>query len=101
MYSAELDGRDELEEAGRGGKGEVAVAKSSVAISSELEAGVPQAEQKRPAAGMSVPQAEQAGMNFSRYSLPRSEQERVWECRPNTAVYYHPNDESSPASLVG
>jgi hypothetical protein len=40
------------------------VAKSSVAISSELEAGVPQAEQKRPVAGTSVPQDEQAGMNF-------------------------------------
>src|SRR5208282_1656286 len=62
--SAELTGRDELEEAGRGGKGEVAVAKSSVATSSVLLAGVPHAEQKRPVDGTSVPQDEQAGMNF-------------------------------------
>jgi hypothetical protein len=44
-YSAELEVRDELAEAGRGGgSGEVAVAKSRVATSSVLE-GAPQAEQ--------------------------------------------------------
>jgi hypothetical protein len=63
-YSAELEGREELDEAGRGGRGEVAVAKSRVATSSLLLAGVPQAEQKRPVAGISVPQDEQGGMNF-------------------------------------
>jgi hypothetical protein len=35
-----------------------------------LPAGVPQAEQKRPVAGTSVPQDKHEGMNFSRYSLP-------------------------------
>jgi hypothetical protein len=69
-YSAELLGRDDDAEAGRGGRGDVAVAKSSVATSSELPAGVPQAEQKRPVAGTSVPQDKHEGMNFSRYSLP-------------------------------
>jgi hypothetical protein len=62
---------DERAEAGRGGKGEVAVAKSSVATWPVLPAGAPQAEQKRPVEGTSVPQDEQVGMNFSRYSLPR------------------------------
>jgi hypothetical protein len=71
MYSAELEVRDEVFEAGRGGSGEVAVAKSRVATSSVLPAGAPQAEQKRPVAAMTVPQDEQGGMNFSRYSLPR------------------------------
>jgi len=70
MYSAELEVRDEVAEAGRGGKGEVAVAKSRVARSCELPAGAPHAEQKRPVAGTSVPQDEHGGMNFSRYSLP-------------------------------
>jgi hypothetical protein len=64
MYSGELEGRDEDAEAGRGGSGEVAVAKSSVATSSGLPAGAPHAEQKRPVAGTSVPQDEQAAMNF-------------------------------------
>jgi len=35
-----------------------------------LPAGAPQAEQKRPVAGTSVPQDEHEGMNFSGYSLP-------------------------------
>jgi hypothetical protein len=69
-YSAELEGRDEDVEAGRGGSGEGAVAKSSVATSSVLPAGAPQAEQKRPLAGTSVPQDEHEGMSFSGYSLP-------------------------------
>jgi hypothetical protein len=56
-------------EVGRGGRGEVAVAKSRVARSSVLLAGVlpagaPQAEQKRPLLGTAVPQDEQAGMKF-------------------------------------
>lgn len=44
------------DDGGFGGSGEVTVAKSSVATSSGVEAGLPQEEQKRPAAGMSVPQ---------------------------------------------
>lgn len=44
-YSDELEGRDELAEAGPGGRGEVAVAKSRVARSSVLLAGAPHAEQ--------------------------------------------------------
>ncbi len=61
-------------EEGRGGSGEVAVAKSSVARSSVLTAGLlpakwlpagaPQAEQKRASGGASVPQDEQVDMNF-------------------------------------
>ena len=58
-------GRDEDAEAGRGGSGEVAAAKSSVATSSVLPAGAPQAEQKRPVAGTSVPQDEHEGMIFT------------------------------------
>jgi hypothetical protein len=56
------DDRDDEEDGGCGGKGEVAVAKSSVAISSVLPTDAPQAEQKRPVVGTSVPQAEQLGM---------------------------------------
>ena len=69
-YSAELEVRDELAEAGRGGgSGEVAVAKSRVAVASGLLAAplvdrAPQAEQKRPVAGISVPQVKQTGMIF-------------------------------------
>jgi hypothetical protein len=63
-YSAALLGRDEDADAGRGGRGEVAVAeKSSVATSSVL-LGAPQAEQKRPVAGTSVPHDEHGGMIF-------------------------------------
>jgi hypothetical protein len=71
-YAAELEGRDEEEEEGRGGRGEVAVAKSSVAKSSVLPEGAPQAEQKRPAAVMSVPQEEQEGIfiSFLSFSVP-------------------------------
>jgi hypothetical protein len=69
-YSAELEVREELAEAGRGGgSGDVAVAKSRVAVASGLGAitpldGAPHAEQKRPVAGISVPQDKQAGMIF-------------------------------------
>jgi hypothetical protein len=74
----ELDGRDgdreEDEETGRCGNGDVAVAKSSVATSSVL-LGVPHAEQKRPFAGTSVPQDEQAGMSFSRIQFTASNEE--------------------------
>ena len=63
-YSAELEGRDELEDGVRGGSGEVAVAKSSVATPSVLPAGAPHDEQKRPVAGTSVPQDEQVDMIF-------------------------------------
>lgn len=41
------------------------MAKSRVARLSVLTLGVPQAEQKRPLTGMSVPQDEQEGMNFT------------------------------------
>lgn len=64
-YSAELEGRDRVAEAGRRGSGEVAVAKSGAARSCALLAGVPHAEQKRPLTGTSVPQDAQAGMNFT------------------------------------
>jgi hypothetical protein len=57
-------GRDEDAEAGRGGRGEVAGAKSSVGTSSGL-LGAPQAEQKRPVAGTSVPQDEHEAMIFT------------------------------------
>jgi hypothetical protein len=56
------DDRDDDEEGARGGKGEVAVAKSSVAMSSVLPTDAPQAEQKRPFVGTSVPQEEQLGI---------------------------------------
>jgi hypothetical protein len=75
MYSGELEGRVRVADAGRGGNGEVAVARSS-----ELPAGVPHAEQKRPLTGTSVPQDEQRGMNFSRYSLPRRSESRLEVC---------------------
>ena len=54
---------------GRGGKGEVAVAKSSVAKSSVFETGRPQEEQKRALLAKSVPQLEHLAMKNSRYSL--------------------------------
>ncbi len=56
------DGRNDDEpedEAVRGGSGEVAVGKSSVARSSVLPAGAPQEEQKRLDTGTSVPHDEQ------------------------------------------
>ena len=59
MYSAELDGREDDFDEGRGGKGDEAVAKSSVAMSSVLETGMPQAEQKRTLSDKAVPQLEQ------------------------------------------
>jgi hypothetical protein len=58
-YSAELEGREDDFDEGRGGKGEEAVAKSSVAISSVFAIGVPQAEQKRTLSDNAVPQLEQ------------------------------------------
>jgi hypothetical protein len=53
-----LEGREEDEDADftRGGKGEVAVAKSRVAMSSVFEAGLPQEEQKRTSFRNSDPQ---------------------------------------------
>jgi hypothetical protein len=59
---AREDDRDDDEDGGRGGNGEVAVAKSSVAMSSVFPTDAPQAEQKRPFVGRSVPQAEQLCM---------------------------------------
>jgi len=63
---------------GDGDKDEAAVAKSSVAsslisifLAEALPAGAPQAEQKRPLAGTSVPQDAQEDIKFSRYSLTR------------------------------
>jgi hypothetical protein len=51
--------------------GEVAVAKSIVAISS-VSTGAPQVEQKRPPPGISLPQDVHLGMDFSANSLPVS-----------------------------
>ena len=67
----ELEGRDPEPELLPGERGGVAGAKSSVAPSPSPVAGVPHDEQNRPARGISVPQAVQVGMIFSRYSLPR------------------------------
>jgi hypothetical protein len=58
-YSAELEGREDDFDVGRGGNGDEAVAKSSVAMSSVFETGIPQAEQKRPLSDKAVPQLEQ------------------------------------------
>jgi hypothetical protein len=71
-YSPELEGRDEEVDTGRGGKGEVAVVKSSVATSSVFEAGRPQEEQKRTLFNNSVPHVEHLAMKISRYSLPQT-----------------------------
>jgi hypothetical protein len=65
--SAELEGReDELREddGGRGGSGDVAVGKSSVARSSVFSTGLPQAEQKRTLAESSEPHEEHLAMIF-------------------------------------
>ena len=73
MYSAELELRDDggrEDDGGRGGNGEVAVAKSSVAMSSVFEVGLPQVEQKATLSGNPVPQFEHLVMKISRYSLP-------------------------------
>jgi len=73
MYSAELELRDDggrEDDGGRGGNGEVEVAKSSVAMSSVFEVGLPQAEQKATLSGKAVPQFEHLVMKISRYSLP-------------------------------
>lgn len=70
----ELEDRDDggrEDDGGRGGSGEVEVAKSSVAMSSVFEVGLPQAEQKATLSGNSVPQFEHLAMEISRYSLPR------------------------------
>jgi hypothetical protein len=71
-YSAELEGRDEDADFGRGGNGEVAVAKSSVATSSVFEVARPQAEQKRTLFSNSAPQLEHLAMKISRYSLTQT-----------------------------
>lgn len=72
-YSAELEVRDEEEDEeggfGRGGSGEVAVAKSRVAASSVSETGRPHDEQKAALVDKSLPQVEHFGMKNSRYSL--------------------------------
>ena len=66
-----------------------------VATLSELPAGVPQAEQKRPVAGKSIPHVEHGGMNFTAtvYLVSASLVRR--------RMYYHPNDELAPTCLVG
>jgi hypothetical protein len=69
MYSAELEGREEDFDAGRGGNGEVDVAKSSVATSSVFATGFPQDEQKPTLFDRSVPQVAHLAMKNSRYSL--------------------------------
>jgi hypothetical protein len=56
-------------EIGRGGSGELEVAKSIVAISSVFEVGFPQEEQKRASPNNSAPQLEHLDMTISRYSL--------------------------------
>jgi hypothetical protein len=58
-YPAELEGQEGDFEMGRGGNGDEAVAKSSVARSSVFGIGVPQAEQKRTLSDKAVPQLEQ------------------------------------------
>ena len=67
-YSGKVEGRDEdfgAEARSRTwGNGEVAVAKSRVAKSSVLVAGLPQDEQKRMFADSSVPQKAQVDMKF-------------------------------------
>src|ERR1700688_4118889 len=70
-YAGELEGRDEESDPdlGRGGSGELAVAKSRVATSSVFEAGRPQDEQKRTLFANSVPQLAHLAMKISRYSL--------------------------------
>jgi hypothetical protein len=55
----ELEGREDDFDVGRGGNGDEAVAKSSVARSSVFETGIPQTEQKRPLSDKAVPQLEQ------------------------------------------
>jgi hypothetical protein len=86
-YSAELGGRDEEDgDADRddlGGRGEGAVAKSSVATSSVFDVGRPQDEQKATLFANSVPQFVHVAINFSRYSLTQSIYEGVI---PNAAV---------------
>jgi len=63
------DGRGDDPEGGPGGNGEVAVAKSSVAISSLLTTGFPQEEQKRTFPESSVPQNAQFTIGISRYRI--------------------------------
>ncbi len=100
-----MEGRDEDDDAGRGGKGEVAVATSRVARWSELPAGAPQAEQNRPVDGTSIPQDEQAGMTFpdTVYRVRTKPVAQLKQYRENrkAALYYHPNDELAPPPLDG
>jgi hypothetical protein len=102
MYSGkEADFEDEPEEGrgddpedGRGDNGDVAVAKSRVATSSELTTGLPQEEQKRTSADNSVPQKTQFDMKISRYRIPQRGNFRLrarLASRGSAAVlYYHP-----------
>lgn len=71
-YSAELEGLDEDFGAGRGGNGELDVAKSSVATSSVFETGFPQEEQKRTLFSNSMPHVAHLAMKISRYSLSQT-----------------------------
>jgi hypothetical protein len=86
-YSAELEGRGEEADFGRGGNGEVAVAKSSVATSSVFEAGLPQAEQKRTLFSNSAPQLEHLAMKISRYSLNQDLGLRTPDLGPRTSAF--------------
>lgn len=65
------EGRGDAPEGGRGGSGDVAVAKSSVAMSSVVTTALPQDEQKRTLGESSVPQNAQFNIGFSRYSIPQ------------------------------
>ena len=104
-YSAELEGSNDDREAVRGGKGEVAVAKSTVTRWSELPAGAPQAEQKRPVEGTSVPQDEQADMTFpdTVYRVGTRAVARVRQQRGEreATLYYHPNHALAPPPRDG
>lgn len=76
MYSGNVEVREEREEEpdvwpdfGRGGSGEVDVAKSSVATLSVFTTGLPHEEQKRTLLESSVPQKTQFDIEISRYRI--------------------------------
>jgi hypothetical protein len=85
--SAELGGRDVELDGGRGGNGEVAVAKSSVAMSSVFPTGTPHEEQKRTLADNSEPQDKHLGMKISRYRINQAAGvgRQASEVRPQTS----------------
>jgi len=66
------DGRGDDPDGGRGGSGEVAVAKSIVAMSSEVTTALPHDGQNRTLGESSVPQNAQFNIGFSRYRIPQN-----------------------------